>query len=305
MSFENRDCVLIGATISSGTDIEGCQLGPDTLRAAGIAKTLEELGHTVEDTGNLTPPTTATFSNTPDGENLAETISWSQALQQVGYETVRNRNFPIFMGGDHSLAFGSVPGLTRYAHEQDRPQFVLWIDAHADFHSLDTTESGNLHGTPVAYITGDNSFDGFFPKLDHTLAPENLMIMGMRSVDRAEKARLSDAGITTHDMRQIDEKGVTALLTPFLERVKEENGFLHVSFDVDGLDPDIAPAVGTTVPGGLSYREAHLIMEILHDSNLVTSLDLAELNPLLDVRGQTARLLIDLTASLMGRRVLS
>ena len=305
MSFENRDCVLIGAAISSGTDIEGCQLGPDTLRAAGIAKTLKELGHTVEDTGNLAPPSIVSFSNTPDGENLSKTIGWSQALQKVGYETVKNRNFPIFMGGDHSLAFGSVPGLTRYAHEQDRPLFVLWIDAHADFHSLDTTESGNLHGTPVAYITGDNSFDGFFPKLDHTLVPENLMIMGMRSVDRAEKARLSDAGITTHDMRQIDEKGITALLTPFLERVKEKNGFLHVSFDVDGLDPDIAPAVGTTVPGGLSYREAHLIMEILHDSNLVTSLDLAELNPLLDVRGQTARLLIDLTASLMGRRVLS
>ncbi len=305
MSLQSRDCVLIGAGINSGTDIEGCQLGPDTLRAAGIAQTLTELGHKVEDVGNVIPSPIATFSNSPDGENLATTIGWSQALQTVGYETVRDRNFPIFMGGDHSLAFGSVPGLARYAHEKDRPLFVLWIDAHADFHSLDTTTSGNLHGTPVAYITGDESFNGLFPKLDHIIPPENLMIMGMRSVDPAEKERLAEVGIATHDMRQIDEKGVTALLTPFLEKVEAENGFLHVSFDVDGLDPDIAPAVGTTVPGGLSYREAHLIMEILHDSNLVTSLDLAELNPLLDIRGQTARLFIDLTASLLGRRVLS
>ncbi|MCG7201791.1 arginase family protein, partial [Marinobacter pelagius] len=180
------------------------------------------------------------------------------------------------------------------------PLFLLWLDAHPDLHTLDSTESGNLHGTPVAYFTGQPGFDGF-PALPQKVALENICMMGIRSVDAAEKSRIRELGITVKDMRAIDETGVLAPLRAFLEKVERNKGMLHVSFDVDFLDPSIAPAVGTTVPGGATFREAHLIMETLCDSGLVSSLDLVELNPFLDERGKTAKLLCDLTASLFGR----
>ncbi|MDX1738815.1 MAG: arginase family protein, partial [Alphaproteobacteria bacterium] len=184
------------------------------------------------------------------------------------------------------------------------PLFVLWIDAHTDYHALDTSESGNVHGMPVAYITGDPSFDEYFPKLSCPVPYENICQIGLRSVDPVERERLREVGIDACDMRKVDQEGVIAILEPFLEKVRIANGMLHISLDVDGLDPEIAPAVGTTVPGGLTFREAHLMMEIVHDSGLATSLDLVELNPLLDERAKTAKLLIDLTASLLGRSVL-
>ena len=192
----------------------------------------------------------------------------------------------------------------RYAVETGREQFVLWLDAHPDIHTLDTTTSGNLHGTPVAYFSGLKSFEGIYPKLQQRVDPANICMMGIRSVDSAEKLHLAHSQICVHDMRAIDEHGVAPPLRRFLERVANANGVLHVSLDVDFLEPDIAPAVGTTVPGGATFREAHLIMEILFDSGLVKSLDLVELNPFLDERGRTARLMVDLCASLLGRKVL-
>ncbi|MBO6826715.1 MAG: arginase [Sneathiella sp.] len=303
--MNTKQCYLIGAGINSGTNINGCELGPDTFRACGISETLANLGHQVEDKGNLSPAPSGQLPNPFNIRNLEETVGWAKSLECETRKALSSGKFPIFLGGDHSLAFGSILGALNYYAEQNRPLYVLWIDAHADFHSLDSSESGNLHGAPVAYLTGEKGFGDYFPNVSHPLKPENLMIMGMRSVDPAERAKLKQTGIHAHDMRRIDEKGVAALLTPFLEEVKANNGVLHVSLDVDGLDPEIAPAVGTDVPGGLSYREAHLIMEILQDYDLTTSLDLVELNPLLDVKAKTARLLIDLTASLLGRSVLS
>jgi len=181
---------------------------------------------------------------------------------------------------------------------------VLWLDAHPDFHTLDTTASGNLHGVPLAYVSGRPGFAGYFPDLQESVDPTRICTFGVRSVDPAERVALTETGVTVHDMRAIDEHGMQKLLRPFLDRVAAENGMLHVSFDVDFLDPSIAPAVGTTVPGGATFREAHLVMETLHDSRLVTSLDLVELNPFLDERGRTATLMVDLTASLMGRRIM-
>jgi len=303
--MQSKHCCLIGAGINSGTNINGCELGPDTFRACHISQTLEGLGHSVEDLGNLTPVQTKNVANPYNVQNLAETVGWAVSLEQSARETLSQGQFPIFMGGDHSLAFGSIPGALNYYSDQNRPLYVLWIDAHADFHSLNSSPSGNLHGAPVAYLTGEDGFADYFAPVTNPLPAENLMIMGMRSVDPAERAKLKKTGIRAHDMRQIDEKGVSALLIPFLEEVKAVGGALHVSLDVDGLDPEIAPAVGTDVPGGLSYREAHLMMEILQDYDLTTSLDLVELNPLLDVKAKTANLLIDLTASLLGRSVLS
>ena len=183
---------------------------------------------------------------------------------------------------------------------------MLWLDAHPDFHSLASTQSGNLHGTPVAYFSGQDGFADAYPELAAaaTVPPQNICMMGIRSVDPSEKQALKEKSIDVHDMRSLDERGVAAPLREFLARVEAAGGALHVSLDVDFLEPAIAPAVGTTVPGGATFREAHLIMEMLHDSGLVTSLDLVELNPFLDERGRTANLMVDLCASLFGRTVL-
>jgi arginase len=179
---------------------------------------------------------------------------------------------------------------------------VLWLDAHSDFHTPETTTSGNLHGTPLGYVTGRPGFDGF-PALPFALPQENVAIIGLRSVDAAERAALQDTAIQRVDMREIDETGIARPLAAFLDRVAAANGMLHVSLDVDFLDPSIAPAVGTTVPGGATIREGHLVMEMLHDSGLMTSLDLVELNPFLDERGRTAQVMVELAASALGRRV--
>ncbi len=298
------DCTFIGAPLQIGAGQLGCEMGPSALRIAGLRAALEELGHTVKDTGNLTP---RPFGDMPHPNkavhHLGETVAWVEALSAAAYEH-SGAGMPIFLGGDHAISAGTVPGLARRAAELGRPLFVLWLDAHTDFHSLETTVSGNLHGTPVSYYTGQTGFDGYFPDLAHAVPTENVCMIGIRSVDAAEQAAIRKTGITVHDMRVIDEHGVGVLVRTFIERVRAANGLLHVSFDVDFLEPEIAPAVGTTVPGGATFREAHLIMELLHDSNLVTSLDIVELNPFLDERGKTAKLLVDLVASLMGKRVM-
>ena len=210
--------------------------------------------------------------------------------------------FPVVMGGDHSIGLGVVSGAAAHAMQVNRPLFLLWLDAHSDFHTPLTTQSGNLHGTPVGYIAGRGGFDAF-PAFPAPIPADRICLYGIRSVDPEEHAALLDHDIQPIDMRAIDEQGIVAPLRAFLDRVQAENGLLHVSLDVDFLDPSIAPAVGTTVPGGTTFREAHLVMELLHESGLGTSLDLVELNPFLDERGRTAKLMVDLVASLMGRKV--
>ncbi len=279
-------------------------MGPASFRTAGLQPILQNLGHTVVDHGDAQPDIKELQEGALEGTRNPEAmIAWTRTLTELA-EGASKDGFPIFMGGDHSLAAGTVAGVARHAAAVERPLFVLWLDAHPDLHSPDTTLSGNLHGVPVAYFTGLPGFDPHFPELANKVHLENICMMGIRSVDPSENARLADYPIDVHDMRSIDEKGVVAPLSAFLERVKEANGMLHVSLDVDFLDPAIAPAVGTTVPGGATFREAHLIMEMLYDSDLVTSLDLVELNPFLDERGRTAQLMVDLTASLLGRKVL-
>ena len=299
-----RTCILIGAPVQDGTGRLGCDMGPSAFRAAGIGPALESLGHRVVDTGNLSP-TAAPGDRHPNGRirALAETVGWTRALADAVYRA-GGEGMPIVLGGDHSLAAGTLAAHARRASDSGRPLFVLWLDAHPDLHTLETTESGNLHGVPMAYALGLPGFEGWFPPLAATLDPHRVCMMGLRSVDAAERRVLAQSGIRVHDMRAIDENGVAALLRGFLADVEAADGILHVSLDVDFLDPEIAPGVGTTVPGGATFREAHLIMEMLHDCGRVTSLDLVELNPFLDDRGRTARLMVDLTASLMGRSVL-
>jgi arginase len=295
-------CILIGVPIDSGQRRPGCLMGPAAYRVAGLAQALRDLGHTVEDRGDLVPgPLPQVTPANPAVHSLPETLAWTAALRQATGAAME-QGVPIMLGGDHSLALGAVAGVAERAQTLGRPLFLLWLDAHSDFHTPLTTTSGNLHGTPVAYIAGRAGFDEF-PPFPAPLPPERICLYGIRSVDPAEHGALLDHDIAIKDMRVLDEFGIVAPLRAFLDRVRAENGLLHVSLDVDLLDPSIAPAVGTTVPGGTTFREAHLVMELLHESALVTSLDLAELNPFLDERGKTARLMVDLVASLMGRKV--
>jgi arginase len=305
--MENQKIVIIGAPVQEGAGRPGCNMGPDAYRAAGIVEAFAELGHAVEDRGNLT------FRSGEGGQHsghsngaiksLSAFVGWTGTIREAVL-AARREGMPVVIGGDHSLAAGSVTGNATHAAEAGRPFFVLWLDAHPDFHTLETTESGNLHGVPLAYACGLTGFEGAMPAPLHPVDPKNICMMGIRSVDPAERAALAAHGVTVCDMRAIDEEGVAPLLKRFLDRVKAEGGDLHVSLDVDFLDPSIAPGVGTTVPGGATFREAHLIMEILSDSGLVTSLDLVELNPFLDERGRTAILMTDLAASLLGKRVM-
>jgi arginase len=302
--MRTKTCILLGAPVQHGTGRLGCDMGPSAFRAAGLAGALRDLGYTVEDRGNVTPANLRAQQHPNRAiKFLPEIVAWTEALSAATH-AARLQGMPIVCGGDHSLAAGTLTGLSRHAAETRRPLFVLWLDAHPDFHTLETTESGNLHGVPMAYATGLTGFENHFPRVEHPLDPANICMLGVRSVDPAERRALARAGLTVHDMRAIDEHGIAALLARFLARVQAADGLLHVSLDVDFLDPGIAPGVGTTVPGGATFREAHLVMEMLHDSGLVCSLDLVELNPFLDERGRTALLLVDLVASLMGRSVL-
>ncbi len=299
-----KRCQMLGVPVQSGASQPGCLMGPDALRTAGLPEVLRELGWEVTDRGDAAAADqpALTHENTALRE-LEAMVGWTRSVAQSAYEMACESDLPVFMGGDHSMSAGTVSGVARRAAELGQPQFVLWLDAHPDLHTLDTTTSGNLHGTPVAYFTGRDGFD-VFPELAAPVDPKNICMMGIRSVDPAEQAHIAEAGVTVYDMRAIDELGVVKPLSDFLDNVAVANGRLHVSFDVDFLDPAIAPAVGTTVPGGATFREAHLIMEMLHDSGLVTSLDLAELNPFLDERARTSKLMTDFAASLFGRRVL-
>ncbi|MEP3276277.1 MAG: arginase [Stappiaceae bacterium] len=297
-----RNCILIGAPIDSGKKRQGCLMGPDAYRTAGLESTLQQLGHSVTDWGNILPAARRDVSCTNEAvHSLSETIAWCETLKREA-ERAASSGFPIFLGGDHALSIGSVAGVASSALKQDRPLFVLWLDAHTDLHTLTTTRTGNLHGTSLGYISGHDGFEAFGP-MPQAVPEQNICLIGLRSVDGPEKKRLSNSDMLAIDMRTIDEGGVAEPLSAFLTQVAAANGLLHVSFDVDFLDPSIAPAVGTTVPGGVSFREAHLVMEMLHESGLVSSLDLVELNPFLDERGRTASVMLDLTASLFGRRI--
>src|SRR6056297_1432166 len=298
----SRNCVLIGAPVDSGKRRQGCLMGPDALRVAGLHDALTSLGHTVTDLGNLSPVPCAAPPDMPSHVHAPDkTIGWTQAIVKTT-QSIAALDLPIFLGGDHSLSLGSVAGMADHAAAQGQPLFVLWLDAHSDIHTPQTTGSGNLHGTPIGYVTGRKGFHGF-PPVANPVPQDNICMIGLRSVDGAEREALADTAIRTHDMREIDERGIARPLAEFLDDVARAGGMLHVSLDVDFLDPSFAPAVGTTVPGGATIREAHLVKEMVCDSGLLTSLDLVELNPFLDDRGRTAQVMVDLVASALGRRV--
>ena len=230
--------------------------------------------------------------------------AWIRAVSARAYTLARSGAVPVFLGGDHSLSMGSVNGVARHWHEQGREVFVLWLDAHADYNTPATTISGHMHGMVAGFLCGEPGLDrllGDEPRA--SIKPSQLDLFGTRSIDPLEKDLVRERKVAVADMRQIDEFGVGVLIRRVIERVKARDGVLHVSFDVDFLDPDLAPGVGTIVPGGATYREAHLVMELLHDSGLVRAVDIVELNPFLDERGRTARVATELVGSLFGQQI--
>jgi len=290
------DIELIGLPTDAGASHRGAIMGPAALRVAELGKRLGKLGYAVTDAGDLAVP-----------RNLAaadEIEALSRLASEAGYAALGRGSVPIFLGGDHSVSMGSVAGVARHCRDAGKPLFVIWIDAHGDFNTPTTSETGNIHGMSLALLCGEPEFKTE-PSWYAPVDPAHVAIFGARSLDQSEREMIISRGVELVDMREIDERGVVAPLREFLELVAAEDGHLHVSFDVDVLDPSIAPGVGTVVPGGLTFREAHLIMEMLHDAQCVGSLDVVELNPFLDHAGKSAVLLVDLCASLFGNKIIA
>jgi arginase len=268
------------------------------MRLAQLAPALTELGHALRDLGNVEAPVAEAVSS-------ADPLPYADAIADTCHRTFErlralpDTSFPIVLGGDHSISMGSVAGVAQRGRTA-----VLWIDAHADLNTPASSPSGNLHGMPLAHLLGlgDARLLSIWGG-GQVVAPEDLVFIGLRSIDAGERELIRSLGIRAYTMKDIDTRGIADVAREAIDRLRGADQ-LHVSFDADALDPDLAPGVGTPVPGGLRYREAHLLMELLADSGRVTSLDLVEVNPLLDVRNRTGRIMVEMAASLLGKRIL-
>jgi len=295
---------LIGAPTDIGASVRGASMGPEALRVAGLAEALAAHGIDVVDRGNLAGPANPWQPAVAGYRHLAEVIAWNRSVHDAVFAELAGGRLPILMGGDHCLAMGSISAVARHCREAGKPLLVLWLDAHADFNTSALTPSGNLHGMPVACLCGHGpaeltQLSGAAPAIE----PRRVRQIGIRSVDPGEKRFVHEAGLEVFDMRYIDEMGMRHTMETALAMLTEDT-HLHVSFDVDFLDPEIGPGVGTTVPGGPTYREAQLCMEMIADAGRLASLDLMELNPALDLRNKTADLTVDLVESLFGKSTL-
>jgi len=295
---------LIGAPTDIGASTRGTSMGPEALRVAGLRDTLQGQGLEVRDCGNLRGPHNPCLPPVNGYRHLKEVTEWNQLVHDAVNGDPEEGRLPVLLGGDHSLAIGSISAVARHCRAHGKRLRVLWLDAHADFNTNQLTPSGNVHGMPVACLCGYGPDEltgmaGSRPALD----PGAIRQVGIRSVDQGEKRFVHEVGLEVFDMRYIDEMGMRHTLEQSLLGLDADT-HLHVSFDVDFLDPDVAPGVLTTVPGGPSYREAQLCMEMIADVGLLASLDVMELNPALDVRNRTARVAVELVASLFGKSTL-
>lgn len=301
-----RRIALLGAPTDVGAADRGGSMGPEALRVAQIEATLRRLDREVVDLGNVSGPSNPQLPPTKGLRHLREVVDWNAAIRDALYFALNDGDFPILMGGDHSLAIGSLAAVSRFCREMGRHLTVIWLDAHADFNTSETSPSGNIHGMPVAVASGygPDELTGLGDKTP-MIEPEQMIQIGLRSVDAREKVLVGDAGVHAFDMRAIDEVGIRKVMERAIELASRQGGHVHVSFDVDFLDPSIAPGVGTTVQGGPNYREAQLCMEMLSDCGLVGSLDIMELNPAFDHKNRTAEVAIELVESLFGAKTLA
>jgi len=300
----NGKISLIGAPTDVGAGVRGASMGPEALRVANIQPTLEGHGLEVIDRGNLAGPANPWLAPVDGYRHLDAVVAWNRAVHEAVHAELLIGRLPILLGGDHCLGIGSISAVARHCREAGKRLRVLWLDAHADFNTSLLTPSGNVHGMPVACLCGYGpqaliEIGGTVPAIN----PKVLRQIGIRSVDPGEKKFVHEAGLEVFDMRYIDEMGMRHTMELALATL-DANTHLHVSFDVDFLDPDIAPGVATTIPGGPTYREAQLCMEMIADTGRLASLDVMELNPALDIRNKTAELAVDLIESLFGKSTL-
>jgi arginase len=290
---------IIGVPVDLGQSHRGVDLGPGALRYAGLAARLEQLGYEVHDVGNLAVPVRESLAHERNDRYLPSIRSLCEAACLAGQQAIERGRIPVFLGGDHSISIGTIAGVT-----QQEPAGVLWIDAHGDFNTAASSPSGNIHGMSLALLLGRG-----FPELVNvggpgaTLQPQDVVMIGVRDLDSGERQSLSESGVTVYTMRDIDERGMARIAVEALARLAHQRR-LHVSLDIDALDPQASPGVGTLVPGGLTYREAQLLMEIVADSRRLSSLDIVEINPILDIHNQTAQTAVQLVASLFGKSIL-
>jgi arginase len=304
MAPVTRPLALIGAPTDIGAGHRGASMGPEALRVAGLAEALRERGLRVIDKGNLSGPVNPWQPPTGGYRHLGEVVAWNRLVMDAVRASLEAGELPVLLGGDHCLGLGSITAVARWCAAEGKTLRVLWLDAHADFNTDEVTPSGNIHGMPVACLCGVGPealthLGGSAP----ALRASDLRQVGIRSVDAGEKQLVKEHGIDIYDMRYIDEIGMRRAMEEVLEGV-DANTHVHVSFDVDFLDPAIAPGVGTTVPGGPNYREAQLVMEMIADTGQLGSLDIMELNPAYDEHNKTARLAVDLVESLFGKSTL-
>ena len=300
----SKQISIIGAPTDIGAGTRGSSMGPEALRVANIVPVLEGHGLEVADRGNLTGPSNPWLPPTDGYRHLHEVVAWNQSVHNAVHAELVLGRLPILLGGDHCLGLGSISAVSRHCRETGKKLRILWLDAHADFNTNVLTPSGNLHGMPVACLCGHGpkeliEIGGHVPAIN----PKWIRQIGIRSVDEGEKRFVHEMDLEVFDMRYIDEMGMRHAMELALATL-DANTHLHVSFDVDFLDPDVAPGVGTTVRGGPTYREAQLCMEMIADTGRLGSLDVMELNPALDVRNRTAEVAVDLIESLFGKSTL-
>lgn len=300
----NKTVEIIGAPSTFGQRKLGVNLGPDAIRYAGIVARIEAIGLTVKDSGNINVPelNLNKFNSEQQGlRNLEEIIETSETLSQSVSNSLSNNHFPLILGGDHSIAIGSISGVSKHYENLG----VIWYDAHGDLNILEESPSGNIHGMPLRILAGDGddklvNIANYAPKVK----PENIVLIGMRDLDVGERQYIKDNNIKTYTMAEVDRYGIKQVIEETIDYLKEKTDGIHLSLDVDALDPVETPGTGTRVLGGLTYRESHFALELLHNSNLVTSMDLVEVNPLIDHNNDTAEQAVGLVGSFFGETLL-
>lgn len=302
--MDKQTVALIGVPTDIGAGARGASMGPEAMRVADLAARLGQRGLTVVDRGNVVGPLNPWLPPDHGYRHLPEVIAWNVATHAAVYRELAAGYLPIMLGGDHCLGIGSISAVAKHCRVTGKKLRVLWLDAHTDFNTAEQTPSGNIHGMPVACLCGNGpqgliEIGGQIPAIH----PDVVRYIGIRSVDEGEKRLVREAEMLVYDMRHIDEIGMHGVMAEALAGV-DENTHLHVSFDVDFLDPPIAPGVGTTVCGGPTYREAQLCMEMIADTGRMRSLDLVELNPAFDQHNATAKVAVDLIESLFGKSTL-
>jgi arginase len=295
---------LIGVPLDLGASRRGVDMGPSAMRLSSLVTQLERLGLAVHDTGNITVPDRTTLAQAPAAFLHAITDVCRDVATRTA-DAVRRGIVPLVLGGDHSLAAGSVAGTATALAERGERVGLIWLDAHADLNTPASSRSGNVHGMPVAHLLGFG--DAALSTLSTTvpaILPQHLVYVGLRDLDDAEQQCIRDLGIRAFTMRDIDERGLRSVMDDAVAIATSGTGGVHVSCDADWIDPQEAPGVGTPVRGGATLREAHLAMEIIHDTGAMRAMDLVEINPILDSRNATAELAAELIASAFGRRIL-